>query len=141
MTALVIGAVIAVAFVIGVRALPRDRANTVYVVGLIVTALLYVFFAVAHGASSTSLAIEFLGALIYVALAIAGLRGNRLALAIGWAGHPVWDVLLHTSGRGAEYTPSWYPLACIGFDLVVAIAILTMPRSQVSRTSHEHPDT
>ena len=129
MTALIIGAAIAIAFVIGVRALPRDRANLVYVAGLIVTALLYLMFAAAGGASTKWLALEFLGVLLYSALALAGLRGHRTALALGWAAHPVWDVFLHTSGGGAAYTPSWYPLACVGFDLVVAAAILMQPRS------------
>ena len=127
---LIVGAVIAIAFVAGVRSLRDDRARFVYAVGLIVTALLYLAFAVAGGAERGSLALEFLGVILYGALAFAGLRGNITALALGWAAHPAWDVLLHTSGTGATYTPSWYPLACVGFDLVVAIGVLAEARSR-----------
>jgi hypothetical protein len=133
-TALLVGAAIAIGFVIAVRALFANRANFIYGIGLIVTALLYVVFAAAGGASGGSLALEFLGVLLYGALAFAGLRGNAIALALGWAAHPLWDVLLHRSGTGASYTPSWYPLACVGFDLVVAIAILVPGRSRRALT-------
>jgi hypothetical protein len=119
-----LGAVVGIAFVIGARSQRADRANLIYVVGLVITALLYVVFAISGRASGSSLGLELLGAILYCGLAVAGLRGGRTALALGWAGHPLWDVLLHTSGSGAAYTPSWYPMACVGFDLVVAVGIL-----------------
>ena len=134
MTSLAIGAVLGVAFILGVRSLSADRANLVYAVGLIVTAVIYLVFAVAGGGSSGWLALEFLGVILYGALALAGLRGNTTALAIGWGGHAGWDVLLHTTGAGAAYTPQWYPWACVGFDLVVAIAILNRGDSRDPRT-------
>jgi hypothetical protein len=134
-TALLAGAAVAVAFVIGVRSLGADRANFLYALGLIVTALLYVVFAATRGASGGWLALECIGVLLYGALAFAGFRGNAIALALGWAGHPVWDVLLHRSGSGAAYTPTWYPMACVGFDLVVAIAILVTARSRRTSTT------
>ena len=49
-------------------------------------------------------------------------------LAAGWAAHVAWDVLLHLSGAGAEYTPHWYPWLCVSFDLVMAGAVLASSR-------------
>ena len=47
-----------------------------------------------------------------------------IVLALGWAAHVIWDVGMHLHGAGAEFTPAWYPAVCIGFDLVVAAAIV-----------------
>ena len=40
-------------------------------------------------------------------------------LALGWTAHVVWDVALHLE-RAQPVVGAWYPLACIGFDLIVA---------------------
>ena len=47
-------------------------------------------------------------------------------LAAGWALHIAWDMTLHLRGAGAEYTPTWYPWACLSFDLVIAGAVLVL---------------
>ena len=124
MMTLLIGALVAIAFVIGVRALGAVRATRVYAIGLVVAALIYLVFAAGGRASGGSLALEAFGVLLYGAVAWAGLRSMPV-LALGWAGHAAWDLMIHTRGTGATYTPDWYPWACVGFDLVVAIAILT----------------
>jgi signal transduction histidine kinase len=36
---------------------------------------------------------------------------------LGWAAHAGWDLLFHRLDV-ASYAPWWYPVACIGFDLV-----------------------
>jgi hypothetical protein len=77
----------------------------------------------AHGSS-----LEALGVLLYGAVAWVGFRKSAALLALGWAMHVVWDVALHLQGAGAEYTPDWYPWGCLSFDLVVAGAVLTIPR-------------
>jgi hypothetical protein len=79
---------------------------------------------VAGGAGARLLAYEGLGLLLYGAVAWGGLRGRPWLLALGWAAHVAWDVPLHLSGAGAEYTPHWYPWLCVSFDLVMACAVL-----------------
>jgi hypothetical protein len=128
--ALLIGALVAIAFVIGVRRLRADRASRVYAIGLVVAALIYLVFAAGGGASGRSLALEAFGVLLYGAVAWAGMRLSMTVLALGWAGHAAWDLLIHTRGIGAAYTPDWYPWACVGFDLVIAIAILARGQSR-----------
>ena len=102
----------------------------VYAVGLAVTAAVYVVFALRGGASTRWLGIEILGFIIFGAAALIGLRSFPLLLALSWALHVAWDVLLHLNGAGAAYTPSWYPWLCVSFDLVIAAAVLRSLRNQ-----------
>lgn len=106
------------------RAYPPRGERRVYAVGLVIAALLYVFFGVAGGAGARRIALESLGVLLYGAAAWGGLRGRLWLLAAGWAAHVAWDVALHLSGAGADYTPRWYPWLCVSFDLVMAGAAL-----------------
>ncbi|HEX6624727.1 MAG TPA: DUF6010 family protein [Pyrinomonadaceae bacterium] len=128
MIALLLGAVLSLALVGAARMFAPGRERLVYAVGLVLTALVYVVFAVAGGASARWAAIESLGVLLYGAAAWGGLRGLLRLLAAGWAAHVAWDVLLHLSGAGAEYTPHWYPWLCVSFDLIMAGAVLASSR-------------
>ena len=65
-----------------------------------VAALVYVGFGAAGGAGARRLALEIFGVLLYGAAAWAGLRGRPWLLALAWAAHVGWDVLLHLSGAG-----------------------------------------
>jgi peptidylprolyl isomerase len=83
--------------------------------GLILAAAIYVPFA-----RRDELLLTLGGVALFTILAFAGPR----FLAFGWAMHIAWDVLLHPHA-----TPWWYPPLCIGFDVVVAIAILLPSRA------------
>lgn len=126
--ALLLGAALALALVGLARKYPPGSERRVYAVGLLIAALVYVGFAVAGGASSQRLALECLGVILYGAAAWGGLRGRSWLLAAGWAAHVGWDVLLHLSGAGSEYTPHWYPWLCVSFDLVIAGAVFASSR-------------
>jgi hypothetical protein len=126
--ALTLGAAFALALVGLARRYPPERERRVYAVGLVVAALVYVGFGAVGGAGAGWLALEILGVPLYGAAAWAGLRGRPWLLALGWAAHVAWDVLLHLSGAGSEYTPHWYPWLCLSFDLVVAVAVLASSR-------------
>lgn len=130
--ALLLGTALALAFVGLARKYPPHRERRVYAVGLLSAALIYVGFAAAGGAGARWLALESLGVLLYGAAAWAGLRGRPWLLAMGWAAHVAWDVLLHLSGAGAEYTPHWYPWLCVSFDLVMAGAVLASGRQRTT---------
>ena len=120
--ALIVGAALAFAFLIWTRAQP-DAGRRLYAIGLFVTALIYLAFALAGGADRHSLGVEVLGVLLYGVVAWLGFRMSGALLAIGWAMHPVWDVALHLQNPGAAYTPGWYPWGCVSFDLMVAGAV------------------
>jgi hypothetical protein len=89
-------------------------------VGLVVAAAIYVGFAVAGGATARWIGVEVVGVVLYGALAALGMVGSLGWLAAGWALHPVWDVGLHLLASGSAFSPAWYAIQCVGFDLVVA---------------------
>lgn len=92
------------------------EARRLFAAGLVVAACIYVLFAAAAG---TKLLMEIGGVAVFGILAYVGVRHSVYVLALGWVAHVAWDLLLHPSDW-------WYPVACIGFDLVVAGAILGM---------------
>ena len=122
--ALVAGVALALALVRITSPMRRERARRIYAVGLLIAAVIYVVFAAFGGADSSALALEAIGVLIYGGAAYIGLKRWPLALALGWATHVAWDVLLHVNGPGADYTPKPYPWICLTFDLAIAGAIL-----------------
>ncbi len=95
----------------------------VWAVGLVVAAVIYVGFAIAAQAPAPWLLIECLGLLVYSSLAILGLRHRVGWLALGWLLHPLWDLVLHFWQAGSEFTPGWYVLSCLSFDLLVGAVI------------------
>lgn len=118
--AVLLGAVPAAILALLVRAAPAQRRLRMHAVMLLAAAAAYVAFA-ARAEAWSGAAVETVGAAVYGAMAIAGLRRHEPGwLALGWALHPLWDVALHTSGTMEAYTPDWYVAACVGFDLLLA---------------------
>lgn len=132
MLALLTGVILAFLFVLMARAGGPESERRLYAVGLLAAAIFYLVFGLVGGASARWLAVESLGVIIYGALAWAGLRWHPWLLALGWAAHVAWDLLLHLSGAGAEYTPPGYQWVCLSFDLVVAAAVLMSTRRDVA---------
>jgi len=131
MIAMLIGTILALAVVGVARMYPPGKERLVYGAGLVITAFVYLAFALVGGASAQWLVIESLGVLLYGGAVWGGLRGRLWLLAMGWTAHVAWDVLLHMSGSGSDYTPNWYPWACVSFDLVIAGAVLASSRRHV----------
>jgi hypothetical protein len=96
---------------------PR-REMLVYGVGLGITALAYVLFALQRGAPADHLGHELLGAVLYLALAVLGTWRWPALLAFGWIAHTEWDLFFHYA-NGPAFAPGWYAFFCVGFDLVV----------------------
>lgn len=122
--ALLLGIIFSLALVALARTRGPEVEMRIYAIGLVTAAVIYLFFGLAGGASAKWLAVESLGVIIYGAAAWVGLRRWISLLALGWAAHVAWDLLLHLSGAGAEYTPYWYPWLCLSFDVVIAAAVL-----------------
>jgi hypothetical protein len=92
-------------------------------IGLIVAALIYLVFAVSGGADAKWMILELVGVAIYGSFAAMGTRASPWWLVAGWLLHPVWDVAIHYYGAGAAFTPAWYAIACVSFDVAVAAYI------------------
>jgi hypothetical protein len=89
---LLIGALACVLFAMLVRSLFAGlRALNVYALSLVVTALIYVMFAVRGGACSAQLGLELAGLVLFTLLAVLG-RRTPVFLVVGWAGHSLWDL-------------------------------------------------
>lgn len=97
--------------------------SKILAVGLVIAALVYVGFAIVGNASMTWVIIEAAGVGIYSTIAILGLRYSNWWHMLGWLVHPIWDVWIHFFARGADFTPAWYALGCVSFDLLVAAYI------------------
>jgi hypothetical protein len=113
---LLVGAILGALFAVAARRWSGEGELHVFGLGLLVAALIYVGLALPT-ADGRWLALEAGGVPIFGGAAWLGLR-RPAALAIGWMAHVVWDVGLHL-GRAQPVVGSWYPIACIGFDLVV----------------------
>jgi hypothetical protein len=84
----------------------------------------YLGFAVADGRRSALLVQtgELPGFAALAALAVQ--RDSPGLLGAGWLAHPIWDAL-HYQGRGPTRVRSWFPAFCIGYDVAVAVPLLT----------------
>lgn len=110
---LLLGAICAgVAMVAGL-----DRARASSVVLLIAIAVFYVVFAVE---AETHFVSQSLVSSIFVLAALVSYRTSLWGIAIGLATHALYDALSPTLGAPA---PHWWPMFCLGFDVVLACAV------------------
>ena len=125
---LILGVVLALLFIWFARTRGPQREPFIYSIGLIIAALFYVAFSVT-GATTQWFMIEVIGLVVFTIIAVFGLRVSLWFLALGWAAHVSWDVLLHLV-REQSFVPDWYPVACISFDLIIAAYIAAKLRKQ-----------
>ena len=125
LTWLLLGAALAVLFIIiGHRVKFLDFKISM-AIGLVVGALVYVGFAVAWGNIQWVL-IEALGIPLYGAMAWLGLRKSPIWIAVGWLLHMPWDLFVHYIGPGFHVAPDWYMFAFFSFDLIVGGYLLIL---------------
>jgi hypothetical protein len=121
-----VGALLGALYVVAARAWALRAERRVLALGLVVTALIYVGFALSSHVDSSTFLLEAGGAALFSLVAWLGVRGALWWLAGGWVAHVAWDVGLHFD-RNVMLVPVWYPLFCVGFDLMVAGFILGRP--------------
>lgn len=101
-------------------------AATVYALGLVLIAAIYIGFAVADGRGKV-IAVETAVASVFVVVAAAGVTGSGWLLVAGLAGHGLKDLWQHRTGFVAN--TRWWPPFCATVDFVVApllaVAIVT----------------
>jgi hypothetical protein len=94
---------------------------TVYALGLVLIAAVYVGFAVADGRPRV-IAVESGVAFAFVVVAAAAVTGSPWLLVIGLAGHGLKDLWQHRSHYVAN--TRWWPPFCMVVDWVVAAIIV-----------------
>jgi hypothetical protein len=116
------GAVLGAFFALLARMLVPAGELRLLALGLLVAALIYVGLAL-PSADWRWLGLEATGVIVFGGLAWLGRRAAGW-LALGWMTHVGWDVGLHLD-RPQPVVGAWYPLSCIGFDLIVAGFLLS----------------
>ena len=116
------GAVFGVLQVASPLAFPWLGATTVYALGLVLIAAIYLGFAVADGRAHV-LAVETAVASAFVVTAAAGLSVSPWLVVAGLAGHGVKDTWQHSTQFVAG--TRWWPPFCAAVD-VVAAALLAL---------------
>lgn len=120
MSALVIGAVLAIIMGVAARITHFDIDRSYYATVLIVIASYYVLFAFM---AQEAIIIEIVIASIFAAIAVFGAYRWAPLIGIGIILHGVFDLthshLIHNSG-----VPSWWPAFCAGVDLVLGIWVI-----------------
>ena len=97
------------------------ESATVYALGLVLIAAVYVGFAVADGRPRV-VAVESSVAFAFVLVAAAAVTGSPWLLVIGLAGHGLKDLWQHRSHYVAN--TRWWPPFCMVVDWVVAAIIV-----------------
>jgi hypothetical protein len=96
---------------------------TVYALGLILIAAVYLGFEVADG-RPTVLVVESGVAAVFVLLAAAGVTGPAWLLVFGFTGHGLKDLWQHRSHYVAN--TRWWPPFCLVVDWVVAAVLVAL---------------
>lgn len=117
-----------------------EQQPKILAIGLIITAFIYVVFAIIGRADHSWLLIEFSGVGIYSLLAILGIRYSNWWLMLGWIAHPLWDIKLHLLNEVAAFTPNWYAIMCVSFDLLIAAYIVNMQLKIFNFNKSEYED-
>jgi hypothetical protein len=93
---------------------------TVYALGLVLIAAVYIGFAVADGRARV-IAAESSVATVFVVVAAAAVTGSPWLLVVGLAGHGLKDLWQHRTHFVAN--TRWWPPFCMVVDFVVATVI------------------
>lgn len=129
----VIGVALALVITAGATALGFDRERVFYAAVMIVVASYYILFA-AMGASASVLIVESIAAGAFLLFAIFGFKTSLWLVAVGLAGHGVFD-LFHHLIIDDPGVPRWWPGFCSAFDVAAAgyLAILLVRRPTLAR--------
>jgi hypothetical protein len=105
---------------------------TVYALGLILIAAVYIGFAVADGRRIV-LVVESCVATVFVLLGAVGVTGPVWLLVVGFAGHGLKDFWQHRTHFVAD--TRWWPPFCLVIDWIVAAVLVLLIVAGVSLRS------
>ncbi|MBX2872398.1 MAG: hypothetical protein KTR30_09870 [Saprospiraceae bacterium] len=123
-----VGFVAAVVGILAARRFYPNKDHAFWRTGLVVAAVIYVVFSLVGGNLQWIL-IELGGVMVYLTFAVLSKRYSLWFLALGWALHVLWDLVLH--GEGLDFVPAWYPAACLGFDIAIAAYVVWLRREHL----------
>ena len=133
LTALLVGALLAVAVGVLATATGLDRDRAFYPAVTIVIASYYALFAVI-GASTDALVREVLAGTVFLAAAVFGFKSSLWVVVIALAAHGVFD-LVHGRVIANPGEPAWWPAFCLTFDVAAAAYLAWLLKSGRVRTA------
>lgn len=116
-----IGLGLAIAAFFFARFVGLDRDRAFYPTVMIVIALLYALFAAISG-SGTVLALESIGIVGFVLLAILGFKTSPWFVVAALAAHGVYD-FFHGHLFANPGAPAWWPAFCMAYDVTAAAGL------------------
>ena len=115
-----IAIVLALLIALVTRAAGMDRDRALYPVALIVIGFYYVLFAT-MGGSTAALISESIGATVFLVIAVVGYRLNLWIVALGIAGHGLFDFFVHPHLVTNAGMPAWWPAFCGTIDIALGM--------------------
>ena len=119
---IVLGAVLGFGLTRYVRRKNDQAAFGVYAQALVIASFIYVAFAMASMEDGW-LIVAIGGVLLFLLFSYLGTKRSVWWLATGWFAHIAWDAAVHVA-ETVNFVPLWYPLACIGFDVILGGVIV-----------------
>ena len=113
-----IGLGLALAVSLFARFVGLDRDRAFYPTVMIVIAFTYALFA-SMGATTTTLVLEVLAGMIFVAAAVYGFRSSLWIVVVALAAHGLFD-LVHGGIISNPGVPAWWPAFCLTYDVAAA---------------------
>ena len=122
----VIGIVSSLAVALFARRAGFDQDRAFYPTVMIVIALLYALFAAISG-SGTVLALESIGIVGFILLAVLGFKTSPWFVVVALAGHGVYD-FLHGHLFVNPGVPTFWPSFCMAYDVTAAAGLAWLLR-------------
>jgi len=122
-----IGILLALAAFFFSRFVGLDRDRAFYPTVMIVIALLYGLFA-AIGGSGNALALESIGIVAFLILAVLGFKSSLWLVVVALFAHGVYD-FFHPHLFTNPGVPAWWPEFCMAYDVTAAIGLAWLLRS------------
>ena len=107
-----------------VYALPRQRGLDFLALQLAAIAAVYAGSSLTDGRVAV-VALEVIGVIAFIAVALFGRWGSPALLAVGYFAHGAWDAVHHL-GAIPTFLPDWYAPLCLAYDWVVGVFIGAM---------------
>jgi len=118
-----IGLVLAMGFIV------VGRRSEVWEKGILAGSLLplgiwYLAFGVAAGVSFSALVPQAVGGAVFAYLGWLGIKRSLFFAGLGWLIHGTWD-FASPQFSDVSYMPGWTAPACLGFDILLGIYLLS----------------
>ncbi|MEP6473976.1 MAG: hypothetical protein ABJC74_09655, partial [Gemmatimonadota bacterium] len=132
--AILVGVVLALGFGLLATRTGLDRARFLYPAVMAVIAVLYAGFAIAGG-SVHALALESIGAIVFLLASIAGFRWSLWIIVAALIGHGLFD-LVHPTLISNPGVPVWWPGFCGAYDVAAGLYLAWLLSTNRIRNWH-----